>query len=209
MAISQNPITGQMRKSYANVNTYTHKGQNVISAKAFNRKDANTNAQQFHRASFKLVVDAFTALGGYAEKSFPQRNIKQSAYNVFMAANLPNAIDSTGDVPLLDYSKLVVAKGSMLGVEFESATLGAEGIVLQCRSLIEYPKAFAHDVVVALVKRAGRAVKAFSTVRGDDETLQIEIAMPGISKDDVEFIYVYVLSKDGSKASNSIYVQLT
>jgi len=33
--------------------------------------------------------------------------------------------------------------------------------------------------------------------------------MPGISKDDVEFIYVYVLSKDGSKASNSIYVQLT
>ena len=60
-----------------------------------------------------------------------------------------------------------------------------------------------------MVKRAGRAVKAFSTVRGDDETLQIEIAMPGISKDDVEFIYVYVLSKDGSKASNSIFVQLT
>ncbi len=200
---------GQMKGSYANVNTYTHNGQNVISAKAFNKKDANTAAQQFQRASFKLVVDAFTTLGGYAEKSFPQRNIKQSAYNVFMAANLPNAIDSTGDVPLLDYSKLQVAKGTLVGVEFESATIGAEGIVLHCRSQIEYPKAFAHDVVVALVKRAGRAVKAFQAVRGNDDALQIEIAMPGISNDELEFIYVYVLSKDGSKASNSIYVQLT
>lgn len=209
MALSQNPVTGQMKGSYANVNTYSCNGQNVISAKAFNRKNANTAAQQLHRASFKLVADAFTALGGYAEKSFPQRNIKQSAYNMFMAVNLPNAIDGAGDVPTLDYSKLVVAKGTLVGVEFESATIGAESIVLQCRSLIEYPKAFAHDVVVTLVKRAGRAVKAFHTERGNDDALQIEIAMPGISKDEVEFIYVYVLSKDGSKASNSIFVQLT
>ena len=88
---------GKMAKSFANVNTYVHKGQNVISSKAFNRKDANTEAQQAHRSGFKLISELNQSIGGFIENGFPVRPEKQSPYNYFMALNLPNAIDNSGE----------------------------------------------------------------------------------------------------------------
>jgi len=208
MSIAQNPVMGKMAKSFANVNTYVHKGQNVISAKSFNRKDPNTEAQQVQRTSFKLISDAWAALGGFGERGFPSRSERLSAFNVFMSLNLPNAIDSSGEVPAVDYSLLQIAKGSLPEVVVEQATITAAGISLQCESNVGFPKASADDVVNVLVKKAGRPLKAVQTTRGEAEQLQIDVALPGINKEEVEFIYAFVNSADGKKASNSVFVQI-
>jgi len=197
-----------MAGSYANVNTYVCKGQNVVSSKAFNRKNSNTSAQQLQRASFKLIADAYVMLGGFVDMGFPQRDIRQSAYNVFMSLNLPGAVDSTGDEPVINYSKLVVARGSLPQLDLLQASVSTTGIRLQFESSIALSKASADDVVITLVKRAGRVIKSVQTARGEAELLQVDVALPGITKEEVEFIYVFVISKDGSKASNSMLVEL-
>jgi hypothetical protein len=208
MAIVQNPVMGKMAKSFANVNTYVHKGQNVISAKAFNRKDKNTEAQQSQRTSFKLISDAWASLGGFGESGFPSRPEKLSAFNVFMSLNLPNAIDSTGDVSVIDYSLLQVSKGSLPGVDDVKVEINAAGITFTGDTLLDYPKALTTDVITVLLKKANGALKAVKQPRGEGETFSAQIALPGITAADVEFVYVFVNSADGTKASNSVYVPI-
>ena len=208
MSLAQNPVMGKMAKSFANVNTYVHKGQNVISAKAFNRKDKNTEAQQNQRASFKLMSDAWASLGGYGEMGFPGRPEKLSAFNVFMSLNLPDAIDSSGDVPVVDYSVLQITKGSLPGVNDVKASITAQGITFEGETLAEYQKALATDVITVLVKKVNAAVKAVRQPRGTDENFTILFALPVITAADIEFVYVFTNSADGKKLSKSVYETL-
>ena len=206
MSLAQNPVMGKMAKSFANVNTYVHKGQNVISAKAFNRKDKNTEAQQNQRTSFKLMSDAWASLGGFGESGFPVRPEKLSAFNVFMSLNLPSAIDNTSDVPVIDYSKMQIAKGSLPGVEDVKVEFTAAGITLTGDTRIEMPKAMATDVLTVIAKKANGAIKAARAPRGESDTFSVQLALPGVNAADIEFVYVFVNSANGSKASNSVYV---
>ncbi len=193
----------------ANFNTFVHRGQNVVSSKPFNRRDANTEAQQIQRASFKLIADAYQALGGFTDAGFPVRPEKQTAYNVFMQLNLPGAIDTSGEVPVIDYSKLQIAKGTLACVEVTSAKTGATGITVGFLTNIDYPKASADDVVTVLVKKKNAGLKAVKQVRGNNETATMLVEMPGITVADIEFAYVFVTSSDGKKASNSIWMEVT
>ena len=79
MSKSQNPWLGHMCGSMANVNTYVNHGQNVISSKAFNKKDAHTVSQIAHRASFKLMAKAYRSFGGLLRKNFQDKLITESA----------------------------------------------------------------------------------------------------------------------------------
>ena len=64
MSLTQNLLFSGMRQSLGNLVTTTCHGQNVVKAKVFMPRNVNSIAQQNHRASFKLIVDAWEALGG-------------------------------------------------------------------------------------------------------------------------------------------------
>jgi hypothetical protein len=197
---------GKMAKSFANVNTYVHKGQNVISAKAFNRKDKNSEAQQSHRTGFKLISDVWASLGGYGESGFPARPERLSAFNVFMSLNLPNAIDTSGDVPVIDYSLLRIAKGSLPGVDNVTASITPQGITLEGETLADFPKALATDLITLLVKKMNGPVKAVRQARSTEADFTVLFALPGIAAADIEYVFVFANSAVGKKVSNSVYV---
>lgn len=208
MSIAQNPVMGKMAKSFANVNTYVHRGQNVISAKAFNRKDPNTEAQQNHRTSFKLISDAWASLSGFGENGFPLRPQKQSAFNAFVSLNLPGAIDNSGDVPVIDYSALQVSKGSLPGVDNVKASITAQGMTVSGETLVDYTKAQATDMITVLVKRVNKPVKAVRIARGAEADFTVQFELPDIKAAEVEYVYAFANSADGKKASNSVFVEL-
>lgn len=201
-------MTGQMRKSMANFNTFVHKGQNVVSSKAFNRKDSNTDAQQLHRASFKLIADAFQSLGGYGESGFPVRPERMSPFNQFMALNLPTAIDASSGVPVVDYSKMVIAKGTLPPVNDAKATFGATGITISCLTNIDFPRAGADDVLIVLGKMKSGALYTARQTRGSDTRTSVLLPLPNVTADDMEYVYVFLTTADGKKSSNSMYVVL-
>ena len=208
MSIAQNPVTGQMKKSFANVNTYVHKGQNVISSKVFNRKDSNTDAQKTHRASFKLVSEFWSSLAGFAEHNFPGRPEKMSPFNYFMYLNLPVAIDTSGEIPVFNYDLLQVSKGSYTSVIVNSAILDATGLKLNCNSNAGFPNSAATDVVTVLVKTTAGSMYVAQPLRGTEETSSIQVTMPATTIENIEFIVVFVNSADGKKVSKSQFVQV-
>ena len=208
MSKSQNPMTGHMSGSMANFATYNRFGKNIIRSKAFEPKNANTDSQKAQRASFKLMVNAYESLGGITEIAFPKRAENQSPYNAFMALNLPEAIDKSGQTPVIDFSKMTVAKGTLPVIPVTGATTGAAGITLNYKTNPLTPKVSSTDEVVAfaLLKSGELALKR--KVRGSEPENSILLEYPDIKAADVECCYIFVLNTDGSNASNSTYVQV-
>jgi len=208
LSIVQNPIMGQMRKSFANVNTYVHKGQNVVSAKVFNRKDKNTDAQKAQRASFKLIGDTWVWVGGFAANGLLNLPQSQSPYNVFMTLNLPGAIDISGDVPVIDYPKLQITRGSLTPVEVISTSVEVSVLTVNYDSQVDYPQVDATDVVTVLVKTLRGAVYFKRQARGEAFEGKILVQMRNVVLADIECVYLFVISADGKKASNSVFVEV-
>lgn len=208
MSKSQNPMTGQMSGSMANFVTTTHCGQNVIRSKAFNQQDAKTESQMIVRNSFKLGAEEYGTYGGMLDQGFPERPAGQSAYNQFMAANLPGAIDKSGAELAIDYSKLVVALGSLPQVAVVSATVEATGIEVSFKSNLLIPRVNESDEVLLIAKTLTGELLVSRQMRGTDALGVISIAYPGILAADVKCCYIFVLSANGSKASRSVYIPI-
>jgi hypothetical protein len=209
MAQSQNPMTGQMKGSMANFATTTRSGANVIRAKAFNPKDANTPAQQLQRACFKLIGEEYQTFGGITDEGFPEANSNQSGYNLFIGANLPGAIDKSRAEPVIDYSKLVVSAGSLLPLIVTEAKVTASGISISYQMNVRIPKVNATDEVVVVTKTQIGELLVEKQPRGDAKTGNIVVDYPGIQAADVKCCYLFLRNGDGSKASKSVYVPVT
>ncbi len=209
MSISQNPMTGQMKKSMANFSTYTLKGQNIIRSKSFNRKDANSLAQQNHRSGFKLVLAEYKTLKGIVATGFPNRLITQSPFNAFTEYNMKNAVDKSGEYPVIDYAKMVITNGSYEGVIAKNAVVTENGIVVTFKSRGNVPGTLATDKVTALVKTSDGALYLAKGVRGNGVTGEISIDCPEVTKEDILYVFLYVTSSDGTSISKSEYVPLS
>ncbi len=201
-------MTGQMRKSMGNFTTCSMGGKNIIRAKVFNPKNSKTEAQVAHRSSFKLIVDEYTSLGGIPDMGFPERAGNQSAYNAFVAVNLPDAIDSTGDTLKIDYSKLKIADGSLQKLIVTSTTLSADGIRIGYQTNARIPKVNGTDKMVAVAKTKIGEVYIEEQLRGDAPTNTILLPIENVKAEDVLCVYLFALSADGTKATKSEYVAL-
>ncbi len=209
MSISENPMTGEMRRSMANFVTTVYRGQNIIKKKVFMPRNVNSPAQQDQRASFKLIVDAYNSFGGITDEGFPGRPRTYSPYNAFVEANLNSAIDNTGDTPVIDYSKLRVSDGSLPVLVINGSTTGAAGITITYESDLHTPKVDATDQIVAFVKLKKGSLLVARQARGKDAISTILIPYPGIAAADVVCCYAYVLNEDGTKVSKSVFVQVS
>ncbi len=201
-------MTGQMKGSMANFVTTTRGGANVIRSKAFNTKNPNTPAQQLQRGCFKLIGEEHQSFGGITTESFPEGAANQSGYNQFIAANLPEAIDKSGAEPVIDYSKLVVADGSLPQVVVTEAKIVPAGISISYQTNVKIPKVYADDQLVIVAKTQIGELLFEKQMRGDAKIGTIVVDYPGIIAADVKCCYVFVLNADGSKASHSVYVPL-
>ena len=206
MSKSQNPWLGHMSGSMANVNTYTSHGQNVISSKAFNRRNANTVSQIAQRASFKLMAKAYRSFGGLLRKNFPDKLITESAYNVFMKINLPEAIDKSGEVPAIDYSKLVVSQGELPYVKVISAVAGAAGITVSYKTNTGIADVSALEQIVVFGKTTDGEIIIARQAMGSEALNNVLIQYPGIAAADVVCCYVLVIREDGKQVSDSMFV---
>jgi hypothetical protein len=199
-------MTGHMSGSMANFNTYTRYGQNIISSKAFERRDAHSVSQIAQRASFKLIVNAYKSFGGIPKKSFTDRLEDQTSFNAFVMANLPEAIDKTGAVPVIDYSKLKVSGGTLPKVIVPTAVAGTTGITLGYKTDTLVPDVKATDEVFAFAKlKTGELIVA-RQVRGSEALSTIHLRYADITAAAVECCYLFVYNEDESNASVGTFV---
>jgi hypothetical protein len=206
MAISQNPLTGQMKKSMGNFSTYTLNKQNIVRSKAFNKKDANSEAQQIHRAGFKLLVNEFQTLDLILEKGLLNRPEGVSVYNQFFAVNMPRVIDSSGDSVTLNYEEMTISTGPVGKVRDTVATITAEGVSVTFYAGLRNPKASPTDLLYALLKTNDGDLVMETQPRGEEQNGTILLDYPGIKKEDIAYCYIFLTNADGTKASETVYV---
>lgn len=209
MALSQNPLTGQMTGSIGNFVTSTLNGKNVIRSKAFSRRDANSEAQQKQRGGFKMIGELFTMLGSITQEGFAQRATESSVYAAFMAANLSGAIDKSGGEAVIDYSKLKVADGTLSMPVVKSASITSAGISISYQSALKNQLNLPTDEMVALALLTNGELWIERQPRGEAGQSSILIPVEEMVSNDVLGVYLFCKRADGSKVSKSVYLQLT
>ena len=117
MAVVQNPVTGRTRKAYGPAVFSTQFGKNTMRTKPLDVKNPNTINQKQQRARFSLMVGLSRTLMSLIRITFKEVAKEMSQYNSFMQSNLPNAVSGNYPDFTIDYNRLVVAKGTLLGVQ--------------------------------------------------------------------------------------------
>lgn len=208
MAISQNPMTGQMSGTVGNFVTSSLGSQNIVRTKAFRRRDAKTEAQVKQRDGFKMIGELYPALGSIPEEGFIQRPANTSVYTAFMAANMPVAIDKSGDVSVIDYSNLIVADGSISKVIVSEAVLDETGITIRYMPSLKNQVNFPTDEIVVLALLASGELWVERQPRGSVDNTPILIPVTNVTAADILGIYVFAKRADGSKVSKTAYVPI-
>jgi hypothetical protein len=209
MSRAQNPLTGQMAGSMGNFVTTRLGKKNIIRAKAFEPRDAKTESQVKQRDGFKMIVDLFPALGSIPAEGFVQRPANTSVYMAFMGANMPGAIDKSGETSVIDYSKLTVSNGSMSKVIVREATLDETGITVRYMPSLKNELNEPTDEIVALALLESGELWIERQPRGSESADSILIPVTNITAADILGVYVFAKRSDGSKSSKTAYVSIS
>ena len=208
MSKAQNPLTGQMTGSMGNFVTTRLGDKNIIRAKAFMPHDAKSEAQLKHRFGFRKLVDLYPSFGGIIAEGFAQRSKNTTAYLAFMKANMPAAVDKSGDTTVIDYSKLTIADGTLPKLSVKQATVDATGVTVSYLPMINNRANSATDEVVAMVLLKTDELWIERQSRGGETSDTVFIPVTDVTAEDVQAIYLFVKSADGSKTSKSVFVAI-
>lgn len=208
MSIAQNPLMGSMRKSMGNFTVYSYNGMNIVRSKAFMPKDPKSKKQLIMRARMSGIAEKYRSLSSIINLGFPEREVQQSPQNMFVSANFATAFVMVDTQPVISYPLMLVAKGSLSRVTILEAMTDTEGITLKYDAGALLPEVTAIDEIIAcallktgelLMTRQFIGYKRIGTLRLNYPTLPVE---------DVACCYVFVRSRDGEKASDSVYVEI-
>jgi hypothetical protein len=209
MSTSQNPILGAMRKSFGNVITTTYNGKNVIRTKPYKKYDPKSKKQLKHRAQFKILANLYKSFCGCADDGFVENRKGKTAYNLFIAANFSTAFEITGEAAVFQYSRLVVSKGSLPKLDVIERVLGEEGILISYETGLGLPKVSETDRIVGFATTTMNKNPLYqSQVRGSGETGSILIGYEDMSPENIVSCYLYSVSADGKRSSDSVYIPL-
>jgi len=209
MSISENPLTGAMKKSMANFTTYTLNGRNIIRSKAFMPKVSNSPKQLILRARMSRIGEMYQLFKSIIAMGFPEREIYQSPQNMFVAANFKTAFVMEGTDPVISYPLMLLSKGSLTPVTITKATMDAEGITLNYNAHALIPELYSTDEIIACALLKDDELLTAGQFIGIGTNVTLKLKYPDLQSEQVACCYVFVRSGDGGKVSNSVWVELT
>jgi len=117
MAIVQNPITGRTKKKFGSAVFSKQFGKNTMRTKPIEVRNPKTLAQRQQRSKFTLMVELSRMFLPFIRIGYKQSSVGMSQFNAFMKTNIKDVI--TGAYPnfSIDFSKLIVSKGTLAGVD--------------------------------------------------------------------------------------------
>ena len=175
--------------------------------KAESVKNPKTPKQLEQRAKFSLMVDLSRMILGFLRTGFKQAAIGMSAFNVFMKTNIHDVISGTYPSYTIDFTKLIVSKGSLTGVVGGSATANAgHKVTIAWTDNSGTCDALATDKALALIINYDKRQVAIDTTTKTrtDATNQITVD-PSWVGDDV-YVYLAFMNEAGAKIADSSYL---
>ena len=125
MAIVQNPITGRTKQKFGSAVFSKQFGKNTMRTKPIEVRNPKTLLQKQQRSKFSLMVALARMFLGFIRNGFKQVATDMSAFNVFMKSNISLVISGVYPNYSIDFTKLIVTKGTLTGADGASAVAAA------------------------------------------------------------------------------------
>ena len=108
----QNPITGRSKGQAGGMVFTTLFGSNIIKAKPYSYRDANTQVQRDNRSLHVALVRAAASQKTIARSLFLQQPATMSAYSRIVQ-QLQSTVDRSGSSPVIDPNDIEIGSGNL------------------------------------------------------------------------------------------------
>ena len=207
MAITQNPFTGRSRGKFATAVFSKQFGKNTMRSKPLQVANPRTQKQMEQRTKFSLMVELSRMFLPFIKTSFKQVAVGMSEFNMFMKTNIGNVITGTYPDYTIDFTQLIVAKGTLTGVENGAAVAGAGHLVnYTWDDNTGVADALATDKAMALVINydKGAVAQDLTTTTRADGSLALVVPSDWVG-DSVE-VYLAFMTEAKDKISDSTFL---
>lgn len=210
MAISQNPLTGRTKGAFANAVFSKWKGRNTVRSKALEVHNPRTDAQMRQRSKFSFLIAVAQTMGAVIRVGFNEVAQTISEFNAFMKENLSNGCLSwSGTEWVLNQSEMVVSKGSLDPTAVTSvASTNANPHVIISYSSSATGNQSTTDQVVCILGNGVKLGIAIATADRASGSVTVTLNANAATGDVYEG-YLFFISADGSKVSDSVYFSET
>ncbi len=204
--ISQGVLGGFSGK-VGNIVGGTWKGIDYMRIKPSNVANPRTQGQVDQRTKFSKVLNFLQPMTEFLRVGYKLYAIKMTQFNSAMSYQLQNAI--TGAYPnfLIDFSKVLVSRGSLLRAEGATGESIQEGIVvISWADNSASGGAKATDKALIVLYNEDKNIAVYDTAgavrTAETQNLSVPVDFSG---DDIQ-AYIGFISEDGTEVSNSVYV---
>ncbi len=210
MAIYQaTAIARRLKNSVGEQTFYQRMGQSVVKMKV-EENTSNTPLQQRQRLVWKKMQDVESLFDEVAAVGFPSRPVYQTHHNAFMQAN--GGVVSVNDEQQVTvaYERIFCAKGSLKGPLDMAVAFEAEGrqLVFTHRAAGNGTGKKKDDMLyAAVVEKNLEEIELVELKRRSDSEAAM-FSLPESWDAEQLAVYVFVLSENRRKASDSKYLEV-
>ena len=208
MSIAESPLLGKMSKSMANFTLYTLNGKNIVRSKPFMKKDAKSKKQLVVRARITALGKQYRMLSPILGLGFPENSENKSPQNMFVAANFSTAFEMVDEQPVMHYPLLLISRGSLPEVKVTDVAMDAQGITIGYDVSAMFTDITATDEIIACMMLKTGALQIVRQILGFLTTGTVFLKFKDKEDEEVVCCYVFVRSGDGTKTSNSVFVEV-
>lgn len=208
MALFKSFVLGEVRKSVANVTMYSGaNGYSIARGKRSTIRNPKTPGQLTQRAKMKVLLGVSLYFSPAAELGFPRRKAGSTFYNAFVKANMDAVSVDENYETEIDYERITCSAGSLQPGKVAITVNEGNAMVTQEAqdrwSVVANPT---DKLYVAVYDKTSKEM-IVEPCRERRESGSTPIALDADwSKENLVF-YVFMLSKDKRKASDSVVVQ--
>jgi len=181
------------------------KGISYMRGKANSIKNPRTLQQMMHRNKFAAALSVLQPITAFLRVGFRRYAHRKSEFNAAMSYTVKNAIQGTYPDYTIDFSKLLVSRGTLTGANNATATPAAGKIKLAWEDNSGIGEAQPTDKALVVAINPTKSEAAYIT-EGAPRSAKTEDLMvsPYWSGDDVE-VYLGFISENGKDVATSFY----
>ncbi|MFH0865392.1 MAG: DUF6266 family protein [Bacteroidota bacterium] len=207
MAIVQNPITGRTKKKFGTAVFSKQFGKNTMRTKPIEVRNPKTLLQKQQRAKFTLMVALARMFMGFIRIAFKQVAIGMSAFNAFVSDNITNVITGVYPAYSIDFTQLIVSKGTLTGADSgAAAAVAGHKVDISWVDNSGNGDALATDnAMVLVINNTRKAVLQDSTTKTRaDEALQLTAPVSWVG--DTVHAYLAFKTPAGNNIADSVFL---
>lgn len=206
MAIVQNPITGRTKQKFGTAVFSKQFSKNTMRTKPMEVKNPRTPDQVNQRNKFSLMVAEGRTLLPMLKVSFLSMTTEMSAFNAFIKNNIKTAITGAPGSYAIDYSLLLVAKGSRAKtLSFTAGNDLASKVKRTWTPPIDPLEEINQDLLYVASFNETKNEWFYSKTATTRATGTDEQTVPASWTGDTVHVFSFFVSPDGSQCSDSVY----